>query len=346
MPTYALLLRASANRVYGAAAPSLATAELALLDRTALGCVISRSAPEVIAGVQYVLVDTVDALCAEALAVLSNLSSLHALFEVDGDLFRPVALTPLAHADEDIVTIQRYAGKTNESFTHLLVNVALAATGDGFARLLRGERVQLLDPACGRGTTLNRAVVYGMDATGVELDERDVDAYVQFLIAWMKDKRMKHQVERARLRRGRETTARRTTVRYGPDKDRRSHRVVEVVHDDTIEVRTHLRPRGVDVLVCDLPYGVQHGARRAQGDLDRGPAALLHDALPVWLDLLRPGGAMALSWNRNTMARRVLVDLVVTAGMELTLPADEDAFAHRVDRAILRDVLVATRPTR
>src|SRR6185295_13713680 len=107
----------------------------------------------------------------------------------------------------------------NEAFTHLLVNLALAAGAGAFDRVLAGEPVRLLDPVCGRGTTLNRAVVYGLHAVGVEHDKRDVEAYEAFLLGWLQDKRLKHQVERARLRKGRTTPGSRCTVTYGAGKD-------------------------------------------------------------------------------------------------------------------------------
>jgi hypothetical protein len=342
--TYALLPRASANRVYGEAAFGLTTAELAVLDRTLLGGVVTAVERQEIGGVAYLVVDTAVPLTTDHLAVVANLSSLHALFEREGELLRPCPLAPLSRADDDIITIQRYSGKTNEAFTHLLVNVALAESGDAFTRLRAGERVHLLDPACGRGTSLNRAVVYGMDATGIELDQRDVEAYTTFLLTWMKDKRLKHQLEQAKLRKGRDTPAHRITVTYGPGKDRAAHHVVDVIHDDTLHARTHLGARTMDLLVCDLPYGVQHGSHPDAGRLERGPGGLLRRALPVWLDLLRPGAAMALGWNRKTLPRTELVELVVGSGFELRVDADDASFAHRVDRSIHRDVLVAARP--
>lgn len=346
MPTYALLLRASANRVYGEASFGLSTAELAALDRTQLGGVIGHARRAPIGGVDYLLVDTDAPLAPGGVAVIANLSALHALFEVvDDGLLRPCPLAPVARADEDVVTIQRYSGKTNEAFTHLLVNLALAETVTGFDRLLAGERLHLLDPACGRGTTLNRAVVYGIDATGIEVDQRDVEAYTTFILTWMKDKRMKHELKQAKLRKGRDTPAHRITVTYGPTKDRRQHRVVDIIHDDTLNARTHLSARSMDLLVCDLPYGVHHGAQPEPARLDRGPGGLLRRALPVWFELLRPGAGVALAWNRRTLPRPELAEIVAAAGFELRTAADEDGFAHRVDRAIHRDVLVAVRPS-
>lgn len=345
MSTYALLLRASANRVYGDASFGLARAELAVLDRTQLGGVVTAAERRPIAGVDYLVVDTRAALVDEHVRVLSNLSSLHALYEIDGDRFAPCAIAPVAHLDDDVVTIQRYQGKTNEAFTHLLVNVALAESGDALARVLAGERVHLLDPACGRGTSLNRAAVYGMDATGIDLDQRDVEAYTTFILTYLKDKRLKHELQQARLRKGRERPAHRVTITYGRGKDRSTYRVLDVIHDDTLRARDHVKARSVDVVVCDLPYGIQHGAQAPDARLERGPGGLLRRALPVWFDVMRPGAAMALAWNRRTLPRAELAELVAAHRFELCSSADDDSFVHRVDRAILRDVLIAARPS-
>jgi SAM-dependent methyltransferase len=344
MPRYALLLRASGNRVFGESAFGLAQAELATLDRALLHGMIAAQERATIGGVDYLVIDTAEALDDGRVAMLSNLSSLHAVFEVGEDSrFRPVRVAPRVVLDDDLLTIQRYAGKTNEAFTHLLVNVALAASGNAFERLLAGERVRLLDPACGRGTSLNRAAVYGMDACGIDVDQRDVEAYDLFLTTWLKDKRMKHKVERATLRKGRPSPAHRVTFTYGPGKDADEHRVVDVVHDDTVAGRDHYKARSMDVLVCDLPYGVQHGSRPTTATLERGPERLLEAALPVWLDLLKPGAAAGLAWNRRTLPRPRLAALAEASGFAVLTPED-DAFLHRVDRSITRDVLVAVRP--
>lgn len=344
MAGLALLLRASANRVYGDAAAGLAAAELRVLGPHLPGLSVDAPVRTRLGGVDYLVFDAAGPLDARALAVLSQLSSLHALFDIGADgRLAPQLITPRAVLDEDIVSIQRYAGKTNEAFTHLLVNVALGATEGGFERLLGGERLGLLDPACGRGTALNRAALYGMDAYGIEIDERDVEAYVHFLGTWLKAKRLKHAIDRATLRKARESPAHRAVVTYGPGKDRSQHHRIEVVHDDTVRALDHLRARSIDLLVCDLPYGVHHGSRPSSGQLDRRPEALLAAALPVWAAVLRPGAGVALGWNRRTLARTRLVELVRQAGLIVPTP-DDEGFVHQVDRSITRDVLVAARP--
>ena len=344
MPHYAVLLKANNNRVFGEATFALAAAELRAIDAHVLGGVIGSCERQSIAGVDYLVVHTAEPLDDRRLAVVGNLSSLHALFEVeDTARFRPRLAHPRAVLANDLLTIQRYPGKTNEAFTHLLVNLALAASAGAFERMLAGEPLRLLDPTCGRGTTLNRAAVYGMDGVGIDADARDVEAYALFLLTWLKDKRIKHRVDKATLRKGRVSTAHRITVTYrtpgagGPD------RVVDLVHDDTLRARDHLKARSIDLLACDLPYGVKHGSQPGPGRLERGPADLLGQALPVWFDLLRPGAAAVLAWNRRTLPRGLLADLAVGAGFTVERKVDE-AFVHRVDRSITRDVLVAVRP--
>jgi hypothetical protein len=316
-----------------------------VLDAEVLGGVVGAQRVEALGGVDYLLVEGAADLEDWQLDVVANLSSLHAAFALEGDgRLRPVTIAPLRRQDDDITTIQRYPGKTNEALTHLLVNLALAATADGFGRLLRGEPLTLLDPVCGRGTTLNRAVVYGLDAVGIEHDKRDLEAYEAFLLGWLKDKRLKHEVERAQLRKGRATPVRRTTVRYWPKDQRDRTRVLELLVEDTTQVRSHLKARAAGLLAADLPYGVQHGSTPAPGALRRDPGELLAAALPGWIDVLAPGGGVALSWNRRTLDRPAMVAALTGADLELVTPADDERFVHRVDRSITRDVAVARRP--
>jgi hypothetical protein len=338
VPRYAILLRASANRVYASATVDLARAELVLFGRRVLGEAL-KSSCDAIGGVEYVVVDIAHPIDARAWTALANLSGLHAAFEVEADgRLRPIECAPRRLLDEDLVTIQRYAGKTNEAFTHLLVNLALLAGDDALPRMLNGDRLRLLDPVCGRGTTLNRAALYGIDAFGIEIDQRDVAAYDTFITTWLRDHRMKHAVQRATLRKGRTRPAHRLTIRYGRSKDTATHRTIDVVHDDSRRAIDHHRARSIDVLVGDLPYGVQHGSEAAEGRA-RGPETFLAESLPAWREVLRSGAGVALAWNRRTLPRARLVELATRAGFEVA-SSDDDRFVHRVDRSITRDVLI------
>ena len=130
----------------------------------------------------------------------------YALFELEGQLLRPVAVPAAERLDDDLVTVQKYAGKTNEQFTRLLLNVTVASSAAA-PRLTRGGLV-VLDPLCGRGTTLNQALLTGHDAIGVEQDGKDVEAYATFLRTWLERKRLKHKATFGPVRRsGRDARA-------------------------------------------------------------------------------------------------------------------------------------------
>ena len=216
MARYALLLKANANRVFGESSFALARAELTALAAS-LGGGLREAERATIGGVDYVLVDAAGRLDDEQVRGLSNLSSLHALYEVDDvGRFLPVSIAPRQVLDDDLVTIQRYAGQDERGLHPSPRQPGAVGRGrTAMARWLDGERLRLIDPACGRGTSLNRAALYGMDACGIDIDLRDVDAYRVFFTTWLKDKRLKHTVERARLRKGRAEPAQRVTITYG-----------------------------------------------------------------------------------------------------------------------------------
>ena len=199
----AFLVLPSHNRVYADAAPSLARAELAVLSGALTdGKIDAGSVAETaIGGVPYVTFE-IDELSPRDAGVLANLSCLYALFEVTGgagsELLRPVPVRRLDRLDDDLLSILKYPGKTNEQFTKLLVNVTLASSA--FAAELAGpgsRRPVVLDPLCGRGTTLNQALMYGFDAHGMDIDARDFDAYSVFIKRWLQDKRLKHRGEKS-----------------------------------------------------------------------------------------------------------------------------------------------------
>jgi SAM-dependent methyltransferase len=294
--------------------------------------------------VPYLTFRTEEPLSGDDLRWLAVLSSLYALFEIGDD----GRLTPLDaprpdRFPSDLITIQKYAGKTNEDFTRLLLNVtALAA--DRPERLLGGG-LRVLDPLCGRGTTLNQALMYGLHAAGVERDGRSFEAYQNFLRHWLKNTRIKHHAESGTVRRERRALGRRFHVELGETKELyKEGRTLDVtvVNADTTAAGDFFRPASFDLVVTDAPYGVQHGSRT--GELSRSPLALLEAALPVWVRLLRPGGAVGVSWNTYVARREELAGLLTGAGLEVVDSEAHRSFAHRVDQAIVRDLIVARLP--
>jgi hypothetical protein len=349
MGRYALLILPSANRVYADASTSLTVAELEAFGRSVLGGRIAGAAPATIGGVPYVTF-TADHIDTRDAALLANLSSVYALFRVEdggngGPLLRPVELRPLDRFDDDLLTIQKYQGKTNEQFTKLLLNVTLLASG--FATEMLDRKFAVLDPLCGRGTTLNQALMYGFDAAGVDLDAKDFDAYAAFIQTWLKRKRVKHHAERARLRLGGKVAGRRLRVSLAADAgDYKSGRTqqLDLVNADTARAAEFFKPETFDLVVADAPYGVQHGSRTAAKGLARSPVDLLTAAAPAWARLLRSGGACGIAWNTLVARREQAAGILADAGLDPVECEPYLGFRHRVDQAIVRDILVARKP--
>ncbi|MEU5551133.1 MULTISPECIES: TRM11 family methyltransferase [unclassified Micromonospora] len=341
-----MLILPSSNRVYSGAAVELTRAELEIFGSSVLGGRIGAVETVAVGGVPYVTFEVDGGLSERDAALLANLSSAYALFGFVGDLLRPVPLTPLDRFDDDLITIQKYPGKTNEQFTKLLLNVTLLASA--WADDLLTRRFRVLDPLCGRGTTVNQAMMYGFDAAGLDRDSKDFEAYQTFLSTWLKRKRVKHRVlESGAVRRERKVVGKRLRVEVAASKEAQKAgdvQTVDVVSADTTRVGEFFRPETVDVVVADAPYGVQHGSRTAETGLARDPLALLTAAVPGWARLLRPGGALGISWNTNVARREAAAERLTAAGLDVLDEGPWQALSHRVDQAIVRDVLVARKP--
>ncbi|WP_112139932.1 TRM11 family SAM-dependent methyltransferase [Glycomyces dulcitolivorans] len=344
MQQYAMLIAPSANRVYARNAGRMAASEIAVLGLRALDGAVEGLEERVFGGVPY-LGFRAEGLSGRDLRLLSNVSSLFALFEVHGTMLEPIPVQRMDRYDDDLVSILKYVGKTNEQFTKLLLNVTAASVFD--AERILGGGLRVLDPMCGRGTTLNQAAMYGYDGFGVEVDKRDFEAYGAFIQRWLKDKRLKHKAMTSRVKRDGKGVGQQTRVEFSATKE--LHRageaqVLEIVNADTLRSGEVFRKRFFDLIVTDAPYGVQHAAVRDSRALSRRPTELLEAAIPVWAELLRPGGAIGLSWNTYTTERTALAEMLEASGLEVMDAAPYLDFEHRVDHAINRDLIVARLP--
>src|SRR5262249_47459772 len=155
-------------------------------------------------------------------------------YRIEGDMLRPLALRRLDPLDDDLITIQKHPGKTNEQFTKLLLNVTRLSSS--FATEMLERKFSVLDPMHARGATLNQTLMYGFDAYGVEMDKQDVEAYSAFIQRWLKDKRLKHQASFGPVRRDRQIVARRLQVSFAPKKE--DYKAGIVQHIDVVSAET------------------------------------------------------------------------------------------------------------
>lgn len=342
---FGILIMPAANRVYAESSAALMTAELEVFNRSVLGGSIEDVEVEPIGGVPYLTFRTAE-LSERAVRFLSNLSSIFALFRLaeDGGLY-PVQLAKLDRLDDDLLTIQKYAGKTNEHFTKMLLNATIMSATSPEAMIERPLRV--FDPMCGRGTTLNQALMYGYDAFGIDIDHKDFEAYSGFLRTWLQRKRIKHTIEHGPVRRDRTLLGHRFEASIGLSREEYKageKRQITLVNADTLAAGDFFPAGRFDVVVTDAPYGVQHGSRNA-GGLSRSPLGLLQDAVPVWARLLRRGGAIGISWNTFVAERDKAVEVLAGHGLEVFDDGPYRGFRHRVDQSIMRDILIARKPS-
>ncbi|HYP44826.1 MAG TPA: site-specific DNA-methyltransferase [Propionibacteriaceae bacterium] len=339
MSDHLILLAPSSNRVYAGSADRLVAAELAILLHSGEGTA-PQIEPVTLAGVRYLRLG-VPELDEAAHAGLARLSALFAVFRRDGEQLVPVTVSPPDLFDDDLVTIPKYPGKTNEQFTRLLLNVTLAAV----TRPAAGSGRAVLDPLCGRGTILSSGLTLGHDVAGVEADVKAVEAYAAFLKTYLRRHRYKHTATMSPVRREGKSLGRRLDVEVSPDGTRALK--LTVFTGDTRQSAELYGKRTFDAVVTDAPYGVVHGShtdvRGTSGKRDRSPAGLIGDALPVWAGQLKPGGALGLSWNTFGLTRERLTEMATDAGLVPCLDGPWLSFGHRVDSAISRDLFVAVK---
>jgi hypothetical protein len=286
-----------------------------------------------LAGQDWLLLD-LDDPTEDDLALLWRFGTVAGVYEYfpsledrPGPFLRPLDPLQNAFVPAEIVEARRYRGKTSELFTAVLLNLALFA-GDFAERT--GERLRILDPLSGGGTTLFTALMRGYDAVGIEREKEDFDTTDAYTQQFLRGVGIPYKRIEERVR----GSGRRAVFTIGR---RGATRTFALILGDTYNAHDLLDglPGGArfHAVVTDLPYGIQH-----QGQVVR----FLEDALPGWAGALLPGGTMALAWEATSVRRPEATALVEAhPGLRVITTPPYDALEHQVDRQIKRrDVLV------
>ncbi len=319
---------------YSSMTGTLATPELLA---SPLGIAISHIERITLAGQAHLLVIIDEAASPDMMSILSRLGATFGAYEyferiggVVGPLLRPLEPCFTPFVPLEMAEVRRYKGKTNEVFTQVLLNVAIFA--GTYSRQFT-ERLRVLDPLAGGGTTLFLALAAGYDAFGIEHERQDIETTAVFVKQYLNNE---HILYKELDERGR-----RAGRRYQFEIGRKgATRVLVLAHGDTRQANLHMQevPGGprMHAIVGDLPYGIQHFSEIA---------GLLREALPVWESLLLPGGTLALAWNATRIERTALVELVEqSTQLKVRNDPPYTQFAHTVDRVIKRrDILVAVK---
>ncbi|HKJ04452.1 MAG TPA: hypothetical protein VJ974_02560 [Geopsychrobacteraceae bacterium] len=252
---------------------------------------------------------------------LTSLSFLHGVFERQGEQLIPLPVATPFGLDEDFVFGAKFKGKTNELLTQLLINVGLRSIDYRSV-----ADVKLLDPMCGRATTLLWAMRYGMKAKGIEQDGKALTDIRQNVKKWCKVHRQKHQFTEGFVGKS-------NKQQVGKFVDFAANGAsMRVICGDSVEASSLLKGERFDLLVSDLPYGVQHFTTSRT----RNPLKVVTASAAGWVDSLKSGGVIVLAFNSYLPKREELLAAFTEYGMQVL----NFSAAHRMSESIVRDVVI------
>ena len=287
---YAFLLYPHANVRYRQSLLTLARQELSM-TLEALGRGAQVAACEM-GGAQFLTFDA-PKLTDRDVRMLSQLAGVYVMFTMEDGQMVPVEPKHPNYVGEDLPALLKYKGKTNEMFTDAMLTMALA--GSAFMPVHDSQLI-VCDPMAGRGTTLMLALRRGYHGVGIEIGKADVKECCDYMTRYLEYHRIKHKRSESGLTvrgkcGGRETKfVLSDTPEHFKDGDTRTLRMI---CGDTRDAAALLRPQSVHLMVTDIPYGVQKGTAGRQDSIGGTIAA----ALPGWQEAMKPGGALAMSFN-------------------------------------------------
>lgn len=300
-----------------------------------------------IAGINYISFEVENKLTEKDLFVLSRLSFAFAIFEAvemnNQKFLVPVAKKNYKYLESKIGSLLKYQGKTNELFTKLMINVALLSSDFDYK-----DKIQLLDPVAGKGTTLFEGAIYGFDVFGIEIESKLVQEAALFFKKYLETEKYKHAGTKRKLF-GKDKTDVSYIHEFEYAKTKEEYKNEELrkklafVEGSSVETNRYFKKNRFHLIVGDLPYGVAHGniAGKKSSSLARNPLELLKECLPDWYKVLKNGGVLLLAWNKFVMPKKDAVKMLVDNRFDVLTAAPYDEFEHRVDMAIKRDIIVA-----
>jgi len=336
--TYAILKNPAHTRVSYQDTNRLAMAELTALA----GNFAENIRIDTIGGVSYVLFDSAQPLDEHTARTISRLSFVYAIFELftqSGEMLKPIALSANLFIASELSTILKYTGKTNELFTRMMLNLAVQHVKNA------PEVLNILDPLAGKGTTLYEALMQGHNAYGVEVDEKMAHESAVYLKKYLETARYKHENHAEKTSGQSEFgkfTAQRNQIKIVKNKGETAKQF-EIIAGDTRSTGELFKKNMFHAIVADLPYGVQHssktgGKKPQNAGFTRNAMGLISEAMPGWVRVLKPGGAIVLGWNLFLIPKAEMAELLAKHGFAVVDMGLD--FSHRVDKAIDRDIIV------
>ena len=288
---------------------------------------------ENICGLNYLIFDAED--IKKYLTKISTLSFLLGIFEYKDGYLKPIEKEFKEFINPNISSILKYSGKTNEYFTRLMINI-------GSYILNKNENLNILDPICGKGTTLYESLVNGYNCYGIEIATKVVDEIAVFLRKYLENERYKFSYKKEKLSgENKSFKAEKHIFNINKNKESKDNKHFEVVSVNTVFADKILKKDYYDLIIGDLPYGVKHSniTNEKQNSFTRSPKELLEKSLDSWKKVLNKDGLLIMSWNTFLLKRNEFEKLLINKGFEVVKNENLLSFEHRVDQAINRDFI-------
>ena len=336
---YVLLLKPHANVRYRQSLEKLALIELECM-LSACGLRDAQPAYEKIAGEPFLTFET-NEMTDEMWREISRHSAVcFAAIMGEGGALIPVERNLPDALPDDLPHVLKYKGKTNADFTYMMLHCAQAVSA--FAH--ETEPLTVLDPMCGKATTLFCALCEGNHAIGVETDLKSMQEADTYFARSMKLHKVKHKrTESSRtLKKGGSARC----IGYEASQDAQLFKqgkglTLTMINGDAARADEMLKAGSCHLIVSDLPYGVQHAPKENGGMSSL--ARLLKRVAPGCVHALKTGGAAAFSFNLNTLRRKEVEQVLTEAGLEVISEPPCDDFSHWVEQAVDRDVVIAVK---
>ncbi len=338
MKSYTIMCHPQALKTYKQEAAAILCYELKAVAEAANINILDADIKD-IAGVSYLSFSCENEPPDIFISALARLSGFFALFEVRSDMLLPKQADARYTFMQNMPALLKYKGKTNELFTRLMINLAQSVcTTD-----TEGAKT-ILDPVAGKGTTLYDAMMLGYNAVGIEQSVKYYEESGVFCAKFMQSERLKHTTRKEKIT---DDKARKIadafTLEFAKDKKTLNSKDAgwfKIFAGDMRDAKKFVKRNSVDMIVGDLPYGVQHASRNSSGRA-RGAQQLIAEAMPALSDLLKKGGALVLSFNEYTTSKENLGQILEKNGFIVLKKDEYSNYRHMVDSSIKRNLIVA-----
>jgi hypothetical protein len=250
---------------------------------------------------------------------ICQLSSFQGIFLLRADnTMSPLGNEPQYFLSEKFVFGSKFKGKTNERLTQMLINISLAHAENK-------SSPKILDPMCGRGTTLMWAMRLGLDSKGIEVDPKAPEDIMQIAKKW-------NTVEQANLKFSKGFVGKKNKQSEGKFLEIMSaHAKTKIITGNASNTSQLLSDEKFDCIISDIPYGVAH--KSAKGS--RNPLDEIVSCIDGWKFSLKPGGVVTIAFNSYIPTKKDLTEAFISRG----LTPLEMNLSHRMSESIVRDVV-------